>query len=666
MFKKLRKSIMAKLILQFFLVGIIPLIGMSALTYYLARGAIISEVLQNNASVNTIKKSHILEFIQDRMENLTLLARTQQIRNMVNNQTYQEMSPIFDYYMKVFGYSDILLMNELGQTVYSATGDKQNAPDGETGLKTEPAAKALWDKITDQESTMITDMVLPQFSPEPALFMGAPVYADTGEMYAVLVCRINASRIALMTQDPPPSQTQGDNAESQNFKRKTYIAGQDALLRTPSLQDGKNGILKARASARLVELAEKTSAGTLMADDVQGEKALFAYSLMGLKTAIGADFDWVIITSVSEQEAFSLLSQLQINTFMGLGVFIVLVITAGVVQSRMIARPITELSYRIIKVNQGDFSAEVSVSDERRTDEIGMLLKTFNEGSKRFRQQMKSLIVSTNLLVESISRISTTATQLATSASETSSSISEVTTTVEEVKQTSLVASEKAEYVAQSADATARISYAGKQSTQNTMKGIERIREEMNAIAESTVQLSAQTKSIEDIINTVSDIADQSNILSVNAAIEAAKAGEHGKGFSVVAQEVKSLANQSKEATNQVREILNDIQKATSTAVMATERGTKTVAQAIELSEQSGDAIDRLSSRVIESAEAAMQITASNQQQLSGMDQLSQAMESINGATQQNLEGVKQLEEAIKNLENMAKTLKNVTSSYKI
>jgi methyl-accepting chemotaxis protein len=442
--------------------------------------------------------------------------------------------------------------------------------------------------------------------------------------------------------------------------------GPDSLLRTKSAHLGKDAVLKERADSGIYTLALKNIKGTGKSVDSGQNNQLHAYSLVGLQKALGTDFDWAVVTVVDEDEAFALLKKLKINTFIGMSILVILVGFAGIYQSRMIGRPINELSYRVVKLNNGDFTAEVPLTDPNRSDEIGMLLRTFNEGSKKFRHQMRNLIDATDLLIESISRISTTASQLATSASETSSAISEVTTTAEEVKQTSEVASEKAEYVAQSADATTRISHAGKQATENTMIGIDRIKEEMNAIAESTVQLSAQTKSIEDIINTVADIADQSNILSVNAAIEAAKAGEHGKGFSVVAQEVKSLSTQSKDATNQVREILNDIQKATSTAVMATERGTKSVAQAIELSEQAGDAIDRLSDRVTESSEAAMQITASNQQQLSGMDQLSQAMESINDATQQNLDGVKQIEDAIKNLETMAQTLKTITSSYKI
>jgi methyl-accepting chemotaxis protein len=649
MFRSISKSIMAKLIIQFFIVGLIPLIGMGSLTYYLSKDAMQKEVFNHIASINSIKKVQVVEFLKDRMKNLTLLSRTQHIRTMLNNQTYREMSSIFEYYIQVFDYSDIILLNENGRTLYSAAKNIVYDIDSDVKVDTEAATKGLWEKIIDTEIPAMTDFIEYKKDIAPALFMGAPVFADTGELSAVLICQINAERINALIAEKT----------GMDKSRDTYLVGPDLGMRSSSRFMGNDAILNKKI--------EPQSAGTKMCTDYRGKEVFSDYSKLKLPEAkIGVDFDWAIITQVDKTEAFSLLQKLKMNIYYGMAVLIILVGIVGIVQSRMISKPINELSYRIVMLNDGDFTAEVPLTHPDRSDEIGLLLKTFNDGSKKFRQQMKSLLEATNLLVASITRISTTASQLATSASETSSSISEVTTTAEEVKQTSQVASEKADYVARSADSTTRISYAGKQATENTMIGIDRIREEMNYIAESTVQLSSQTKSIEDIINTVSDIADQSNILSVNAAIEAAKAGEHGKGFAVVAQEVKTLANQSKEATNQVREILGDIQKATATAVMATERGTKTVAEAVELSEQAGDAIDRLSSRVTESSEAAMQITASNQQQLSGMDQLSQAMESINDATQQNLEGVKHLEDAIKGLEEMAQTLTSITSSYKI
>ncbi len=656
MFRFIKKSIMTKLMLQFFLVGLIPLVILGSLTYALSRSALEKQAFDHIASINHIKKVQLLEFLKDRQNNLVLLSRSQHLRTMLSNRTYREMSPLLDYYMKVFGYSDILILNQNDQILYSAAEQKEWGIDAENKPSTGPLLSRLFEKIIQNEEIIITDITAVAPGIPPGLFMGAPVYADTGELYAVLVFQINAARITALISDSTGI------GETQD----TFLVGDDLFMRSdPRLASGP-ATLTQRVNAAAAKKAFQNTSGTHRITDYRGVDVLNAYSSLALKQNLGTDFDWVIITQMDTAEAFSLLHHLEGNILWTGLILILLVGIAGFFQSKMIAKPINDLSYRFVMLNDGDFTASMPEPVKKRSDEIGILIKVFNNGAKKLRKQMKMLTDSTNLLMASISQISTTASQLASSASETSSSISEVSTTVEEVRQTSELATEKAEKVAQNASDTTRISDAGKQATENTTVGINRIKEEMRYIAESTVHLSDQSKSIEEIINTVSDIADQSNILSVNAAIEAAKAGDHGKGFAVVAQEVKSLSDQSKQATNQVRAILEDIEKATSAAVMATERGTKTVDEAVALSEQAGQAIERLSVRISDSSDAAMQITASNQQQLSGMDQLSQAMESINDATQQNLEGVKQLEDALKGLDAMVHTMKEITSSYKI
>jgi len=597
MFGFIKKSIMAKLIVQFFMVGLIPLIVLGSITYYFSKSALETQAFNHITSVNNIKKVQTLEFLKDRLKNLILLSRSQHIRTMLNNKTYQEMSPLFDYYMKVFGYSDIILLNQNGQLLYSAAQNKEFTLDPAAKIDAKAITTRIWNKINETLEPYITDITNFKQKSPPALFMGAPVYADTGELFAILIIQINAERITAMMSDYTGM---GETGE-------TYLVGDDLLMRSnPRYGDG-NAILKQKINSTTVQKAFKNLSGIQKIKGYRGFNVLIAHSPLELKKKLNTDFDWTIITQKHETEAFGLLNKFKIYTLWTVAISIILIFIAGFIQSRMIAKPINDLSYRNLLVNDGDYTVEIPEQKKQRADEIGILIKSFNEGTKKIRKQMKMLKDSTNLLVSSISRISTTASQLASSASETSSSISEVTTTVEEVRQTSEVATD-----------------------------------------------------------TVSDIADQSNILSVNAAIEAAKAGEQGKGFAVVAQEVKSLADQSKEATNQVRNILEDIEKATSAAVMATERGTKTVNEAVELSEQAGDAIDRLSVKVSEFSDAAMQITASNQQQLTGIDQLSQAMESINDATLQNLEGVKQLEDALRGIEEMVQTTKDITSSYKI
>jgi methyl-accepting chemotaxis protein len=162
----------------------------------------------------------------------------------------------------------------------------------------------------------------------------------------------------------------------------------------------------------------------------------------------------------------------------------------------------------------------------------------------------------------------------------------------------------------------------------------------VESIAESILALAEQAQAIGEIIASVTDIAEQTNLLALNAAVEAARAGEQGRGFAVVASEVKTLAEQSKKATLEVRRILGETQRATSAAVMATEQGTKQVTATAE----------QVTDVVTEGARVAAQIQASAGQQAAGMTQIRQAMGNIHEATQQNLASTKQAERAAQDL----------------
>jgi methyl-accepting chemotaxis protein len=226
------------------------------------------------------------------------------------------------------------------------------------------------------------------------------------------------------------------------------------------------------------------------------------------------------------------------------------------------------------------------------------------------------------------------------------------------VKQTALLAHEKAAEVAATSENVARVAEFGKGSVDATITGIERMQSEMDVVAQTINRLSDQTQAVGDIIATVNDLAEQSNLLSVNASIEAAKAGDHGKGFTVVAQEVKNLAEQSKQAVAQIRNILNEIQKASQTAVQAVEQGRDAVEAGRQQSLESGKAIQQLAETASEAAQSALQISASSRQQLAGMEQISQAIENINEAGGQSASGTRQVESEIKRLQGLAVTLK--------
>jgi methyl-accepting chemotaxis protein len=303
---------------------------------------------------------------------------------------------------------------------------------------------------------------------------------------------------------------------------------------------------------------------------------------------------------------------------------------------------------------------------KKRGDEFGVMIQSFSSMIKTLREQMTGILDGVNILASSSTQILAATTQVASGTAETATAISETTTTVEEVQQAAKQSAEKAKNVANSAQLVAKVSQDGQKTVEETVNVMNRIREQMDSIAQTVVRLSEQSQSIGGIIASVTDIADQSNLLAVNAAIEAAKAGEQGKGFVVVAQEIKNLAEQSKQSTSQVRNILNDVQKATSAAVMATEQGSKAVEAGVKQAAQSGEAIRIMAESINEAVQASTQIIASVQQQVVGMDQIGVAMQNINQAGTETAVSMVQSEKSAKNLNELGQKLKELVEQFRM
>jgi len=354
-----------------------------------------------------------------------------------------------------------------------------------------------------------------------------------------------------------------------------------------------------------------------------------------------------------------------IRTFALAGIVAVL-FSAGMIllMTRIIAVPLRLLSGISERVASGDLT--VALPPANRSDEIGMLSQAFRRMVENLRQVMQEIREGANVLATAASEIVATTTQIASGAAETATAVTETTSTVEEVKKTAELSSDKTRYVSETAQKATQVSQTGKRAVEQSIEGINQVRQQMEAIVASIMKLSEQSQSIGEIIATVNDLAEQSNLLAVNAAIEATTAGEQGKRFGVVAQEIKSLAEQSKQATTQVRAILGDIQKASTAAVLVAEQGSKAVETGVRQSGEAGEAIKVLAQSITEAAQAATQIAASSQQQQAGMDQVALAMENIKQATTQNVAGTRQAETAAHNLNELGQKLKGIVEQYKL
>ncbi len=288
--------------------------------------------------------------------------------------------------------------------------------------------------------------------------------------------------------------------------------------------------------------------------------------------------------------------------------------------------------------------------------ELQRLMKLINE----------ELYEGVSVLSSASSEILTVTTQLATASSQTATTVNDTSDTVEGVRKKTDIVILKSKSVSEKAMKAITVSGEGQKSVQEILDGMNHIQRQMDTIGMSVIKLSEQSQAIGEIIATVTDISEQSNLLAVNASIEAAKAGDFGRGFAVVAHEIHNLAEQSKQATANIRTLLTDIQRGVSSTVVSTEQGTRSVADAVRLTSDAREAIEVLTRSIADSSREAIEITSSIQEQAAGVDQISLAMEKIRDAAQKNLEITRKAEKTAEDLHELGVRLKKLTVQYHV
>jgi methyl-accepting chemotaxis protein len=364
----------------------------------------------------------------------------------------------------------------------------------------------------------------------------------------------------------------------------------------------------------------------------------------------------------AELDAASGLVSISLFAATALGITVGIII--AVLLSRRIVSTVRTLAGRANEIAEGDLTGTAMLA--KSGDELGQLADSFDVMLGNLRELTGQISSVTENVNSAASQISSSAKQQSVSTKEQAATVQEVTSTMQEIAQTGAQIVERAKEVAAAAEATAQQSKSGIAAVQGTSRTMESIRDQVEEVAENIVALSEKTQAVGDVISTVNEIAEQSNLLALNAAIEAAEAGDDGNRFSVVANEMKNLADRAKDCTVQVRTILGEIQKGINSAVMLTEEAVKRVEAGKQQANVSEDAIRKMSETTDESVQAFQQIIGATNQQQVGFEQITKGMQDIDQATQQTAAGTAQLEQAVVSLSSMSQQLRSAVSNYRL
>jgi len=357
---------------------------------------------------------------------------------------------------------------------------------------------------------------------------------------------------------------------------------------------------------------------------------------------------------------------------------------------------ITTKVYRTeVNTRQASIDRQRRLSEEERNHTQAAILRLMNEmgdladGDLTIRTTVSEDITgaiadSVNYTIEElaalVSRINdaagrvTTATQAAqhTSAEllnateRQSHQIEDAGATVQNMAQQMITASERALHTAQVARRSLESARKGADSVENTIRGMNAIREKIQETSKRIKRLGESSQEIGEIVELISDITEQTNVLALNAAIQAASAGDAGRGFTVVAEEVQRLAERSAEATKQIAAIVKTIQTDTQDAVGAMENATRDVVEGARLSDAAGQALAEMGQVSMDAAHLIEQISTDTQYQAAEAIRVAESMKEILGITEQTTHGTKQTAESVGQLTDLAIELKGSVSGFKV
>ncbi|MEO5331094.1 MAG: methyl-accepting chemotaxis protein [Magnetococcus sp. YQC-5] len=608
-----------KLISLFLLFGLVPLVIVSVLLNQQAGEALRAKSYAMLDSVRESRKRQVEKYFKERLDDVTVLAETvaavetmkaarrvlqdfQKNGRKVGSAEWQAavqtpLSHFLETFKKQYGYYDLFLIDGEGRVVFTVAREPDLGEDLLHGSLQDSGLARLFVKA--KAGAVLEDYTT--YAPSQgaqAAFVGAPIQRN-GEFLGVVALQLSIEEIDSVIQERTGM---GQTGES-------YLVGKsgDSISYRSNriTAQGKVGQAHDNASIREALAGKSGSMSRIgLAGNLENVPLLSSYAPLAIP-----GLQWAVVTVTAESEAFAAVNALNLSV-LGVGAVCAVVIwVVGWFFSRTISRPL---------------------------------------------QQVISVISSSS------AQMATALTEQDRVAAQQAASVNETNTTMEELGTSARQSAEQAEVAAKGADKALLLSQFGMNRVEETMASMNKAKSKVEGIAQQILLLSEKTGQIREIANLVADFANETKMLAMNAAVEAVRAGEHGKGFAVLATETRKLADESKRSAAKINTLVAEVQGANNSTVMATEEGSNTVDEGMAISKNTAETFREVAQSMGAASQGAQQIALNVQQQAVAIRQVVEAMKSINTGARESVAGMSQVKEGIQTLNEAAKTLQRM------
>ncbi|MBI9090264.1 MAG: methyl-accepting chemotaxis protein [Desulfobacterium sp.] len=578
-------TIKIKLLLAFFLVGILPIVVLSIISVKVAGQGLEEQALEKLTAVQAIKKEEVEAFFKRVNIDIETLSTTTAVTDYVDTmemfinsespgetedlaieksefqKIWKDSGTYLLNFRNNYGYHDLMMITpDSGHVIFTAVQGADSGINLAKGAHETNSLAALWRRVVETGTSAMTD-----FAPYAldkgamALFAGAPCYDAFDELIAVIVLRISPKAVDLIVNK---RNGMGETGE-------TFLAGSNGSPANPTLRSDRittGATVGDPADTPWVKQAIKGESGKLITPDRDGSIVVFdGLTLTGL--------GWGIVSRVEKREALGAIFSLKLNIVVICLVSVSLIAVIGFLITRSIITPVNAVVTTLMDIAEGDGDLRVRLDVQSR-DEIGELSRWFNIFIEKIQVIIKEVAENTAVLNRSSSGITRVTREMDKKATDTSELACDVSTNVSKMTLAMDSVATQMNSTNQSVGiietATREMSATIKEIAENAGKTTAISNQAVTKVSHVTMEL-ATFKTVAERINgitgTIRDISEQTNLLALNATIEAARAGDAGKGFAVVANEIKDLATQTQEATLNIRNQVQSVKAAMDTTI---------------------------------------------------------------------------------------------------